>query len=121
MSDAYRLTFQLPATMLLLVPEGRHQPCIAGCVLINNRGLLTIEGPSRDRVFDQARRFFRAHTRKLPALTIVATLDTPSGYSPRGRDGWTIVVNSDVTFAPTGLGAEIAASAPPRQTIMSAG
>ena len=129
MSDAYRLSFLLPASMILLVPEGRHQPCLAGCVLIVKRGQITIEGPSRDRVFDQARRFFRVHARKLPPLTIVATLNSPSGYVPRGRDGWSIVINSDVTFAPTTIHPNISATAPlqlveseePRQTIMSAG
>lgn len=107
MSDAYRLVFLLPQVLLLRVPEGRHQPCLAGCVLIVSRGLVSIEGPSREATFDQARRFFRVHARKLPALSIAATLETPAHRGPGGRDGYTIVVNSDVTIAPTSIEPDI--------------
>lgn len=124
MADAHRLTFQIPNIMLLAVPVGRHQPCLAGCVLIvGPSGLVSIEGPSRDRVFDQARRFFRVHARKLPAFQVAAHLAPPRAHHSRSglvtiADCWTIAVNSDVTFAPTGLGADLS---PPQQTIFSAG
>jgi nucleotide-binding universal stress UspA family protein len=126
--------------MLLLVPEGRHQPCLASCVLNVKQGVVTIEGPSRQRVFDQARRFFRAHARKLPALQIAAIVEQPRfGDTPAGmlreraaaRDAWTIVINSDVTFTPSGIDPDIerapAIPAPPPRrerpqlTIISAG
>jgi hypothetical protein len=86
--DAYRLTFLIPHIMLLAVPIGRHQPCLAGCLLIvGPSGLVSIVGPSRDRVFDQARRFFRVHARKLPAFTVAATLETPGlKREPRHMD-----------------------------------
>ena len=91
--------------MLLLVPEGRHQPCLHGCVLAVDRGVVRIDGPSRERLFDQVRRFFRAYARKLPALQCAATLDTPGSHG--GVDTWSIIVNSDVSIAPTGLPADI--------------
>lgn len=102
MSDAYRLSFLLPTSMLLLVPEGRHCPCLAGCVLIVDRGVVVIVGPSREQLFDQVRRFFRAHARKLPLLKVSATLETPRNRGG-GRDGWTIVVNSEVTFTASAI------------------
>jgi hypothetical protein len=105
MSDAYRLTFRLPQSMLLLVHEGRHHPCLAGCVLRVARGLVTIEGPSRERLFDQARRFFRAHARNLPALQLACLLETPGRAG--GADHWSVIVNSDVSFTPTTIEADI--------------
>ena len=54
-------------------------------------------------VFDQAARFFRVIAKDRRALVIAATLLSPG----RGcRDGWTITVNADVSFVPTGLGAD---------------
>lgn len=106
MNDIYRLTFLLPDIMLLLVPEGRHCPCLAGCVLIVDRGVVTIVGPSREQLFDQVRRFFRAHARRLPLLKVAATLETPRTPASNrggGRDGWTIVVNSEVTFTASAI------------------
>jgi transposase len=61
------------------------------------------KGPSRELVFDQAARFFRVIAKDRRALVIAATLMSPG----RGcRDGWTITVNADVSFAPTALGAD---------------
>lgn len=109
MSDAYRLTFLLPETMLLIVPEGRHQPCLAGCLLIVDRGVVMIEGGARQSVFDQARRFFRAHARKLPAFIRSAVLETPR-RDGGGRDNYIITVNSDVTISPGAIEPDIRSS-----------
>ena len=61
------------------------------------------DGPSRELVFDQAARFFLVVAKDRRALVIAATLLSPGQGC---RDGWTITVNADVSFAPTGLGAD---------------
>lgn len=103
-------------------------PCLAGCMLHVEDGVARIDGPSRDRVFDQARRFFRAHARKLPALQVAATLSSPRTAARPSIDTWSIIVNSDVTFSATGIAADIRPALrvvenddAPRQTILSAG
>jgi hypothetical protein len=114
MSDAYRLYFMLPDSIAWAVPSGRHQPCLHGCVLeVSRTGLVTIEGPSRERVFDQARRFFRVHAKGHPPASIGAVLCSPRGglsvhavdppvrVRRPARDGWSIAVGADVVFSPS--------------------
>jgi hypothetical protein len=104
--EIYRLSFLLPATMM--APIGRHQPCQAGCVLhVERGGLVKIDGPSRDRVFEQARRFFRIHSKGLPPMSVAATLETPA-VRPR-RDSWSIIIGADIAFSPTAMPPDLGA------------
>lgn len=110
MDAAYRLIFPLPPSLILVIPDGRYVPCLAACVVRVRNGVVWIDGPSRERLFDQARRFLRQHTRGLGAKQFVGVITTPPNPArgiPRGRDGWSIIINSDVTFAPTTLEADI--------------
>ena len=116
MDDCYRLSFLLPTVLRLGVLPGRHQPCVAGCVLIiHHTGLITIDGPSRERVFDQARRFLRMQARGHGPLSIAAVLISPlpphvgrHGCGGRGgRDGWSIIVGAEIAFAPTSIPPDI--------------
>ena len=105
---AYRLSFMLPASVFLGVQPGRHQPCLHGCLLtVAPAGLVTITGPSRQSVFDQAARFLRVHCKGCGPQSIAAVLVSPPVYCPAGRDSWSIIVGASVAFAPTALGAEI--------------
>lgn len=91
----YRLTFLLPDGLAAFVRPGRHCPCLAGVLLtIHRGGLVAIEGGRRDRIFDQARRFFRIIAKDRPAFIVSGALITPD----RRREAWEIAVNSDVTF-----------------------
>lgn len=102
----YRLNFLLPASLAGFVRSGTWQPCLAGCLLqVDRSTLVRISGRSREAVFDQAARFLRVVAKDRPPLVIAATLCSPS----RGRNSWTITVNARVSFAPTGLGADVAA------------
>lgn len=102
----YKLTFLLPPAIGLLAQPGRHQPCLHGCILaIGAAGVVTIEGPSRERVFDQATRFLRVHSKDRPPYSVAATLYCPE---PRGRDGWSIIVGAEIAFSPTSLPPHIA-------------
>lgn len=108
-SACHRLIFMLPPSLALLAPKGRHQPCIHGVVLrVERGGLVRLEGGSRQALFDQAARFLRRLAKTRPPLSIAATLWTPheTGH-PGGRDGWTITINAEVSFAPTALGVDI--------------
>lgn len=97
----WRLTFLLPPALGLLVAPGRHSPCLHGCVLaIDRAGVVAIEGPSRDRVFDQATRFLKVNSKSLPPYSAAATLWCPE---PRGRDGWSIIVGAEIAFSPTAM------------------
>lgn len=119
MSDLHRLAFTVPVTLRLGVIKGRHQPCLHGCSLIVGEHFgAVIEGPSRERVFDQARRFLRVHARGHGAMTIAATLRSPP--PARGIDSWSIVIGAEIAFAPTSIPPDIR-EPPPRQTIFSAG
>jgi hypothetical protein len=95
----------LPAALYLRAEPGRHSPCLHGCVLtVESRGVVAIEGPSRDRIFDQAARFLRVVTKGAAAQSIAAVLQTPAlGRSPGGRDGWSIITGARVAFSPTSL------------------
>lgn len=99
-SDVYRLSFLLPATLVLRAMPGRHQPCLHGCVLrVDRGGTVTVEGPSRPRVFEQAARFLRMVAKGMPPVAIAAWLASPCDR----RDGWQIIVNAEVSFAPTAI------------------
>lgn len=123
MRDAYRLTFHLPPILALRVKSGRHNPCLHGCLLTVDRGVVSIEGPSRQQVFEQARRFFRVEAKKLDPFTISAVLVSPRDEAlgmPSGSDGYSIIVGSDVTIAATRVEPNISAARPPLK-IVSAG
>jgi hypothetical protein len=104
--DPCRLVMLLPATLALLAPPGRHCPCLMGCLLtVGPGGLMTITGPSRAKVFEQADRFLRVLLRRNPPppMSIAATLTSPCGV----RDGWQVIVNAEISFAPTSLEATV--------------
>lgn len=102
--EPYRLTFRLPAKIGFAVAPGRHQPCLHGCVLIVDKlGLVAIEGPSRQRCFDQAERWLLPLAKDLPPTSIAATLRTPPQFQPGGSDAWTIIVGARIAFSPTPL------------------
>lgn len=127
MRDAYRLVFPLPPVLHLKVASGKHRPCLHACLLSVERGVVTIDGPSRDQVFEQARRFFRVEAKKLEAFTVAAALETPKceGYGiPAGRDHYDITVGSDVTFTASSIAPNIStplARDRPQLTVISAG
>jgi hypothetical protein len=98
----YRLTFVLPAGALA-VQSGIFSGWVQGCELVIAGPFIAITGPSRERVQEQAARLLRVSCQKLRAVSIEALLETPPPGG--GRDGWTIIVNADIAFAPTGLGA----------------
>jgi hypothetical protein len=112
--STYRLTFTLPRTVSLLAQPGRHQPCVAGVVLMVERcGLVTIEGPSRESLFEQARRFMRVINKGRPPLEIQAWVQGPPrtrpAYAgseeqpllyPAPRDLWKIIVDAEVAITP---------------------
>jgi hypothetical protein len=106
----FRLTFLLPPALGLLVAPGRQQPCLHGCILtVGALGHVAIDGPSRERVFEQASRFLKANSKGRPGYAVAAHLLTPD---PRDRglrtgDSWSIIVGADVAFSPTALGPEI--------------
>jgi hypothetical protein len=102
----YRFTFLLDPRLRLSVPPGRHQPCIHGCVLeVDSHGLVTITGPSGERVREQARRMLRIHAKGLGAMVMTGVMVTPPHlrFERGGRDGWSIIVNADVAISPTSL------------------
>jgi hypothetical protein len=101
-----RLTLLLPATLALLVPPGRHAPCLIGCLLtVGPGGLMTIDGPSREKVFEQADRFLRVLLRRNPPppMSIAATMTSRLGVS----DGWQVIINAEISFAPTSIEATV--------------
>lgn len=88
------LSFTLPRTFGL-VPSGRHQPCLHGCVLKVTGSTVQLEGPSREGVIEQALRFVRVHARKGIRVDSIAV----SVSGPLGKDrGW-ITVNEGVSFS----------------------
>ena len=104
-----RLVFRLPPALGLIAP-GRHQPAPNGCVLeIERDGRVSVSGPSRMEIFDHVRAFLRIVAKHKPPCKIVAVLRSPPGHwvGSSGADGWTIAVNADIVFAPTGVGVEI--------------
>lgn len=105
MADTCKLTMLLPRQLAWTLPQGLHQPCLHGCLLtVGPGGLITVTGPSRHQVFAQVDRFLKTLIRKNPppATSIAAILT-----SPMGSDGWQIIVNAEISFAPTGIEATI--------------
>jgi hypothetical protein len=101
----YRLTFLLPSRLLLMVQSGRHQPCLHGCVLLVGRGgLVTVEGPSKEKVFKQVGLFLKMVCKGHGAVSLAARV-----ISPGGCDGWSIIVGAKVAFSPTCLDPHIPA------------
>lgn len=87
MGDVYRLSFFLPRVLMLSVSPGRHRPCLAGCVLrVDPGGWVTIEGPSREQVFNQFRKWIRPHVRGHGPLDITMVLRSPRSEE---RERWT--------------------------------
>jgi hypothetical protein len=100
--DFCRLVMLLPPALGGLLPPGVQHPCLMGCLLtVGQGGVLTITGPSRAKVFEQADRFLRILMRRNPppAMSIAATLTSPCGV----RDGWQVIVNAEISFAPTSI------------------
>jgi hypothetical protein len=122
--DLYHLTFILPRTLTLGIETGRHHPCLHRCMLEVDRHrardyAVRVRGPSRELVFEQARRYLRVvargHIAAGAALDITAVLITPAIMNTRGgRDGWTIIVGADVAFAPTTIPPDLPHPAEPR-------
>lgn len=113
----YRLTFLLPTNIAHQVATGRHCPCLHGClVTIERPGRVTVIGPSRERVFDQAARFLRIVARRRGPMSIAALLFTPcSTASDRGAtDAWSIIVGAQVAFSPTALDPDLDPGLPTR-------
>jgi hypothetical protein len=104
----YRLTFMLPRNLLLSVAPGRHSPCLHGCVLMIDRGLVEIEGPSRELIFQQVRRVMRIVAKGHEPFSTVGVLTSPH---PPGRDGWTIIVGADVSIMPTTIEPDLGSAA----------
>lgn len=113
-SDVHRLTFTLPPALRLGVVFGRHQPCLHGCLLsVGTDYRVEIQGPFRERVFDQAKRFLRVHARGHGEQTIEAVLRSPA--PSRGADTWWIIINAEISFSPTPIAPYLG------DTILSAG
>lgn len=116
MCDAYRLSFLVPRALALSVPDGRHHPCLAGCVLTVHHGFCTIEGPSREQVFDQFRRWLLPHARGHGPLDITMILRSPRrgdrekwiGRHGGGADSWTAIVGADVAIVPGRVAIDVA-------------
>lgn len=99
--NTYVLTFTVPVALRLSVIPGKHLPCLHGCLLVVDEKAerVRIEGPSRESVFEQARRFLKVHARKAGPLTIDAVLRSPA--PGRGADSWSIICNAEISFAAT--------------------
>jgi hypothetical protein len=98
------LTFILPAELEALAQYGRHSPAHWGCELTVGRGgVVTIKGPSRHAVFEQAIRFLRVLMRETgrPAAPVAIAAVYTSFEGP--RDAWQIVIGADIAFVPTGM------------------
>jgi hypothetical protein len=105
----FRLTFMLPPVLGLIAP-GLHKPAPDGCQLRIDRGApVHCTGPSRRAVFEHAAKFLRQVGKDRGAIAFTAVVDSPPGYwaGSSGRDFWSITVGAEVSFAPTGLGAEV--------------
>jgi hypothetical protein len=104
--DFCRLVMLLPPSLGGLLAPGVQHPCLMGCLLtVGQGGVLTITGPSRAKVFEQADRFLRILMRRNPppAMSIAATLTSPCGV----RDGWQVIINAEISFAPTAIEATV--------------
>lgn len=105
----FRFTFMLPPVLGLIAP-GLHLPARNGCqIRIDRAGLVHCTGGSRRQIFEHLSRFLRGIAKGKPPFLIVGVLTYPPGHwaGSSGRDTWSIAVNAEVSFAPTGLGAEV--------------
>lgn len=85
------------------VAAGVHRGWEPDCTLCAAGPFIAITGPSRERVMGQAARLVRVACQDMKDAQIAATLESPPPGG--GRDGWTIIVNADIAFAPTAIGA----------------
>lgn len=111
-AGAYRLTFSLPKSLWASAIPGYHQPCLEGCQVAIMRGYVVfVEGPSKELVFDQARRILRIICKGHIAVELPARLESPLrdrfGRPYPGRDTWSIIVNAEIAFTPTSLSSNI--------------
>lgn len=92
------LSMELPRSFGL-VPSGRHQPCLQGCVLEVKGSHVSLSGSSRESVIEQALRFIRVHSRNGLRTTPIAAVIA----GPLGRDrGW-ITVDAKVLWSWGGI------------------
>lgn len=95
----HRLSFLLPPGVAF---GGRCPPSRFPCIVdAKFAPLIAIVGWSRGAVFDQAALLLAEACRGIGQLTIAASLQSDGAY-----DGWSIILNAEVAFAPTALGAE---------------
>ena len=102
-SQNYRLTFVLPKAARQLA-SGHFTGWVKDCELDIAGPFVAVLAPSKERAMEQAAKVVRITCHDLAHLTIAARLDSPDRCA--GSDAWTIIVNADIAFAPTGLGAE---------------
>jgi hypothetical protein len=84
---------------------------------IGRIGLVTVMGPSREAVLDQAARILRVACEGMPPQALTGTMyhntftnlgdDRDWLRLPGPADGWSIAVGAEVAFAATGLGHHI--------------
>jgi hypothetical protein len=124
-----KLSFLLPATLVLRAMPGRHAPCLAGCLVeVGHGGLVEVIGPDREAVFEQAARFLRVVMRgtSLPARTIAAQVATQGELgaepgAPARRDGWQIVIGAEIAFVAGGIEPRLFPLRAPRPQAQPAG
>jgi hypothetical protein len=97
------LSFALPSGSKL-PRAGSYRDFAQGCEVIAAGAFIRVIAPSRQRVMEHSARVIRVACKDLENTSIAAQMETtgPGG----GRDGWTIIVNADIAFAPTGLGVD---------------
>lgn len=114
--EPFWLSFLMPRELTAGLSPGTHAPCQFKCLLTVERHrdrdyLVRVRGPSRELVFDQARRYLRlaakSNIARGEAFQIGAMLLTPGHIMRDARDPWTIIVAADVAFSPTGIGADL--------------
>ena len=111
-----RLTFLLPAS-LAKHPGASGPSPEGGCrITIDREAIVTIDGPSRERVQDFTGRYLRVVARDIisgaePPISIAASLRTyrgpGAGRGAPARDSYQITIGADIAFAPTGLPVDI--------------
>lgn len=115
-SDNYLFSFLLPQGARAF-PGAVVDSSYLCFVDIGRAGLVSITGPSREAVFDQAARILKAGCEGLPTQSIAGTLyERPCSAPGDGRDwlrlpgpadSWSVIVNAEVAFSPSGLGHHI--------------
>jgi hypothetical protein len=108
------LVFRLPEALTLSVLPGRHRPCLHGCLLdIDRDFVVTVEGKTRELVFEQARRFLRLANKGHGRQLITATL----GYRMGPRETVHVAVEADVVFSTTPIPPDIGDHIRPRGNV----